>query len=281
MKTIGIICVLILAGSALIADAQLQVVQGHESQCFFGGGLREISMVWSNQSGDNLAVPIKMQLYQTSSETAAAWGEPQNWKRLQVLPHQVVLEKASVMIPAVKATSRFIIQWQGEANKVFGRTELTAYPTNLLDELKPLLVENDTALGVLDTANQIKPTLKNAGIRFTDLEEGWPGNFTGRLVLIGPNSDAEPERTDLGERIRKLSARGRGVVWIQALPEKKQKPWPSFFTVPHGGRAVVIAQPSVVENLAGNPQSQCNLVYFCKLALQAQPPVIPDLSSNP
>ena len=272
---------LVLTWSTAVADAQLQVLPKCESQCFFADGLRTISVVWSNHTDNAVTVPIKMRIYQASSEIAAAWGDPQDWKQLQVLPHQVILEKASVTVPPVKAVSRFIVQWLGETNKVFGTSELMIYPTNLLDELKPLLGEHGTALGVLDPANQIKPVLKNAGIGFADLDEGWLGNFSGRLVLIGPCTDIDQEWTGLAGRIRKLSARGNGVVWIQALPEKNHKLWPSFFAVPHGARAVVIAQPAVVENLAENPQSQLNLVYFCKLALQAQPLVIPDLSSNP
>jgi hypothetical protein len=41
--------------------------------------------------------------------------------------------------------------------------------------------------------------------------------------------------------------------------------------------AVVVVQPELVDDLAENPQSQLNLIYFCHLALNPQPPVLPGL----
>jgi hypothetical protein len=51
--------------------------------------------------------------------------------------------------------------------------------------------------------------------------------------------------------------------------------------VPTGTNAVVVAQAELVSRLPENPQTQLNLIYLCKLALQPQPPVLPDSNPQP
>jgi hypothetical protein len=51
--------------------------------------------------------------------------------------------------------------------------------------------------------------------------------------------------------------------------------------VPEKQIAIVVVQPELVADLANNPQSQLNLIYFCKLALHPQPPALPDFSPQP
>jgi hypothetical protein len=55
---------------------------------------------------------------------------------------------------------------------------------------------------------------------------------------------------------------------------------PSFYSVHKNQTAVIIAQPDLISDLSVNPQSQINLIYFCKLALHSQPLILPDLSSE-
>jgi len=56
---------------------------------------------------------------------------------------------------------------------------------------------------------------------------------------------------------------------------------PSFYLVLQSTNAVVIVQPELVADLPNNPQSQLNLIYFCKLALQPQPVALPNVSPQP
>jgi hypothetical protein len=71
------------------------------------------------------------------------------------------------------------------------------------------------------------------------------------------------------------------VVWIQLPPQRREKIRPSYYTVPQNTNAVVMVHPELVAGLPDNPQSQLNLIYFCKLALHPRPTALPDLSPNP
>jgi hypothetical protein len=114
-----------------------------------------------------------------------------------------------------------------------------------------------------------------------DLEETALDDFSGKLAIIGPCSPDDPEWNGLASRISKMAQRGTSVVWIQSLPRKQGGIWPSFYIVPKIQAVVVIVQPDLVADLPDDPQSQLNLIYFCKLALNPQMPVLPDLSPQP
>jgi hypothetical protein len=159
------------------------------------------------------------------------------------------------------------------------------YPTNLLAELKPLV--GDEPLGAFDPQNQLKPLLKNLKIDFVNLENSDLENFSGKLAIIGPFQSKARIREGLANQIQALANKGTAIVWIQPPPEPspirwdKEKLQPSFYSVPENTNAVVIVQPDLVSDLAGNPQSQLNLIYFSKLALHPQPTALPDLPPQP
>ncbi len=157
--------------------------------------------------------------------------------------------------------------------------EVWVYPTNLLAELKPLA--GDQALGVFDPQNQLKPLLKNLKLEFTDLENLDLENFSGRLAIIGPFQSQAQMRDGLAKQIQALAKKGAAIVWLQPPPEKRSRLQPSFYSVSMNTNAVVVVQPELVADLPDNPQSQLNLVYFCKLALHPQPPALPDLAAQP
>ena len=64
------------------------------------------------------------------------------------------------------------------------------------------------------------------------------------------------------------------------LPERRDQPKPSFYTVAVGKGAVVIVQAGLVADLAQHPQSQLNLIHFARLALHPQPACLPQLTSQ-
>ena len=194
-----------------------------------------------------------------------------------MLPRQTVLESARLNFPPVKAETKYLVQWLENSNNVIGKTEVLVYPTNLLAELKLLVDEGGKNLGVLDPQNQLKPALKSSAVRFVDLEETALDDFSGKLAMVGPCSPDDPEWNGLANRISKLARNGTPVVWIQSPPKKQDKLWPSFYIVPQSRAVVVVVQPELVADLSVNPQSQLNLIYFCKLALNPQPSALPGL----
>ena len=271
---------LLAAGSCwpLAAPAQLQLQPDLQPQRIFAGADRTIDVAWHNAGDTTVEAELRARMLQTSSATAVQLGE-QPWKKLPVLPGQTVIESAQFDFPTVKAETRFLIQWLENSNSVLGQTEVLVYPTNLLAELKSLAC--DQALGVFDPQNQLKPSLKNLQLEFTDLENLDLDNFSGRLAIIGPFQSQAQMPEGLTKQIQALAKKGAAIVWFQPPPEKRGKLQPSFYSVSMDTNAVVIVQPELIADLPGNPQSQLNLIYFCRLALHPQPPALPDLAAQP
>ena len=152
------------------------------------------------------------------------------------------------------------------------------YPTNLLRELKPLL--NGSALGVLDPEGELQPVLKGDGIEFINLENMALEDFHGRLAIIGPFDSPAQMQPGLAQRIQKIAAAGTAVVWLQP-PDPKAEITPSFYLAPGGKANIVVAKSDLVAHFSENPQSQLALVHFCKLALNPEPFLIPNLALQP
>ena len=256
------------------AKAQLQIAPDKDLQSVFVGDARKITVVWHN-AGDKIAeAEIRSRIIQTSSATAVQLGETP-WKKLQILPQQTVIESVLLNFPAVKAETKFLVQWLADTNQIIGVTEVLVYPTNLLSELQSLA--GDKAIGIFDPQNQLKPLLKNLQVDFVDFENSELTNFSGGLAVVGPFRSKSQMPDDMREQIEALAKKNVAIVWIQP-PEKRGKLKPSFYFVPEKQGSVVIVQSDLVSDLVENPQSQSNLIYFCKLALNPQPPVLPDLS---
>jgi hypothetical protein len=269
---------LCVGNSGSIARAQPKLISDAAPQCVFSGQSRNIAVVWRNPSDAIVGAEISARILQTSSATVVHVGEVPR-KKLQVLPQQTVLESAQLDFPAVKAETKFLIQWLENSNQVIGKTEVLVYPTNLLAELKPLA--GDEPLGVFDPQNQLKPLLRNLKLDFTDLENSDLENFSGSLAIIGPFQSKAQMREGLARQIKALAKKGTAIVWLQPPSKKRDKLLPSFYSVPENTNAVVVVQPELVSNLPDNPQSQLNLIYFSRLALHPQPPALPDFSPQP
>jgi hypothetical protein len=263
-----------------IANAQPKLIADATPQCVFSGPSRNIVVVWHNPSDAIIGVEIRARILQTSSATVVQLGKT-SWKKLQMLPQQTVLESARLDFPPVRAETTFLIQWVENSNNILGKTEVLVYPTNLLAELKLLVDGSENNLGVLDPNKQLKPALKSSAIKFVDLEESVLDDFSGKLAIVGPFNPDNPEWRDLANRIAKLARKGTPVIWIQSPPKKQDELQPSFYYVPENRAVVVVVQPELVANLPDHPQSQLSLIYFCKLALNPQPPALPDLPPQP
>jgi hypothetical protein len=255
------------------AFAQLQLLPNTELQRVFAGNGRRITLTWRNPSAETIAVVLRARLHQVSSATTIPLGEAP-WKKLDLLPGQTVLESAMLDFPAVRAETRFLIQWVENTNTVAGSTELLVYPTNLLQDLRPLA--GDEPIGVFDPQNQLKPLFKALSIECSDLEDNDLENFPGKLAIIGPFQSPAQMREGLAKQVKSLAAKGRGIVWLLPPAGRRENPKPSFYTVLAGKGTVVVVQPALVANLPESPLAQLNLIYFSRLALHPEPLVLPD-----
>lgn len=266
------------------AGAQLELVAGKQPQPVFGGSTRKIELLWRNSGETMLETDLQMRLTQLTSAMAVTVTEAP-WKKLQVLPGQTITETASLEFPAVRARTRFLVQWFGNTNQVIGSTEILAYPTNLLAELQPLVGHEDGALGVFDPLDGLKPLLKRVKVNFVDLGDVELEKFRGKLAIIGPFASKRSVDPALGTRIKAIAKKGVAIVWIQPphgdSSLRDEQPAPSFYSVTESQTAAVITQAHLVANLAENPRSQLNLIYFCKIALHPQPLTFPVPQTQP
>ena len=222
-----------------LARAQLEIVTNAGPQCVFFGEVRKISVTLHNPGGQDFEGDIRTRIFQANSATAVQLSEAP-WKKLQVLPGQTVLESARLDFPAVRAETRFLVQWLADGSGtgfqpvaaqkdgalssgaeqtgkmpvlLLGTTEVFVYPTNLLAELKPLA--GDEALGIFDPLNQLKPLLKNLKIDFVNLENADLENFSGKLAIIGPFQSKAQMRDGLASQIKALAKKGARVLLAQ------------------------------------------------------------------
>jgi hypothetical protein len=124
--------------------------------------------------------------------------------------------------------------------------------------------------------------LKNLHVSFVDLGNTVLENFRGKLAVIGPFGSNSVEPSISTPQIKRLSNNGVGVVWVQPMAQNlhsgEEMPRPSFYSVAANQVTTVVVQPQLIANLPGNPRAQLNLIYFCKIALRANPPALPEVS---
>jgi len=118
-------------------------------------------------------------------------------------------------------------------------------------------------------------------VEFVDLGRTTLEDFSGRLAILGPFHSNARMSDELTQQIKALAKRNVAVIWLVPPPARQDALLPSFYTVMEGTNAVVVAQADMISKLSENPQSQLNLVYFCKLALKPEPPGLPHLTIQP
>ncbi|HYT60149.1 MAG TPA: hypothetical protein VEL06_08250 [Haliangiales bacterium] len=257
-----------LAACPITFGAQLEWVPEEAPQVVFAGEARKIRVTFSNPTDKTIEVQIRTRLFQASSTTAMPLGQAQPWKKLQVLAGQTIVESASLSFPGVKVGTRFLVQWLDEQGKALGPTEVTVHPPDLLKELKALAGE--TALGVFDPRDQLKPLLKQWMVDFEDLEQtGWE-NFSGKLAIVGPLTPQEPASAGLARQIKSAAKAGRAVVWIQLPSRPPTNSEIQAYLIREGDGTVVFARSKTFSELAENPQGQLDLVHLASLVLKPE-----------
>jgi hypothetical protein len=240
------------------------VLPDGETQRVFSGQSHPVTVLVRNAGEQSVSALWRTRLLQAASATTMPLGESV-WKPLEVPAGQTILDSAVLNFPAVRAETRFLVQWLAGTNLIIGTTEVRAYPTTLLRELNALAGEGD--VGVFDPAGRLKPLLKLAGVGYADLADRDFQNFPGKLALVGPflSKDQMPE--NLAGRVRRLARKGAAIVWLLPPPEPRQPLKPSFYTLSEGRGTVLLAEAKLVANLADDPQAQLQLVQLCRLAV--------------
>jgi hypothetical protein len=261
----GLLVACILLPSALWGQLAIRSVDALQS---FFPGESMVRVFVSNRSGSPISKMSRVRVYQEASATAALFSE-MNWKKLDVLPGQTVLETAIVPLPAVTWETRFLLQWLDDSGSVLGSSVAIVYPTNLLKELA--ILAGHQALGVYDPADELKSLLTNQGVEVADLQSCGIAQFTGRLAVIGPFLSKEEIYPGLKRQIKRLAERGVAVLWIEPPPGPADELQPSFSIQLTGKGCLVIIQAELVTHLAASPEAQSHLVRLARLTAVACP----------
>jgi hypothetical protein len=275
--SLGLFFFALVGAAPIVAYGQLELITNREAQSVFAGDARNISGTFHNPGGQDFEGEIRTRIFQTSSSTAVGISETP-WKRIKLPADETVLAAAPLNFPAVKAETKFFVQWQASTN-VIGTTEVFVFPTNLLAELKPLL--DGETLGVLDPNDELKPLLRQNGVEYMDLGQRSLEDFSGRLMILGPFRSRAQMPEDAARRCKTVTKNGAAVLWLQPPAGQRDRWSPSYYTVASGTNAIVIVQSGVVAGLAENPQSQQRLVQLCRLALHPEPAALPEANNQP
>ncbi len=255
---------LLLAISLESADAApLTLVPRERPHAVFGGWERELEVIFRNSGAATVQANVRGRIYQASSATTAPVSEF-DWKSIQVLPGQTIIEAAALRFPVVQAETRFLVRWVDGKNGLIGVTDVRVYPTNMLAQLRSL--GDGLPVGVFDPSDQFKPLLRKVGVPYQDLLEDGTDQFEGKLAIFGPFPGAIRPRGSLGGDIRHLAKRGKAVVWL--LPSIEAGPLrPSFEAVRFGEGNVVVAQQDLMLNVAEDPEAQMKLLRLAEYAM--------------
>lgn len=259
------------------AFAQLQVLPDPEPQRLFGGSFGTFAIRLQNVGDLGTDAELSFQFMAIGAASAAP-QEPQPWRRIEVLPGQTVIEYATLDLPAVSAETRWLVTWLAGTNQPIGVTELLVYPTNVLAEIRSLA--DAKSLGVVDPGDHLKPWLRQAGVGFTELAAANLASFRGRLAILTSDAAGTNVAPDLGSRFEELARAGVASLWFQPPRPPQQALTPSFYPVPVGTNAVVLAHAEMVMNLANDPRAQMNLVGLCRFALRPEPFLLPYVRVN-
>lgn len=255
-----------------LTSAQLELIRNDQVQTVFGGRTEIVQLIWHNAGGLTENAQVSAKIVQASSATTVAVGETPGIV-VRVLPGQTVIETAAILFPPVRAETRFLIQWVEETNRVLGVSDILVYPTNLLQELKPL--SGNSEIGVFDPKNELKPLLQAESIDFIDLESTSLTEFQGKLAVLMLSVETQ-EKIWL-QQIKQVISKRVGVVYIEPSHQHGGPIRPTFYSVLGNQAALVIVQPQMLSGLSEDPQSQLNLIQFCRLARNPTLPALPEL----
>jgi len=254
--------IVLLCPAAVVAQLTVETEGGPEA-CF-GGRSNTVAVRFHNPGAATAETDVKIQLFQANSATRVALGERMNWKHLQVLPRQTVLELAEVGLPAVKAETPFLLTWLDDTGRKLGESNLAVYPTNLLDLLTNLA--GGKPIGVYDVSLQVQRAFQRSNVAFEDFQETGFAGFAGRLAVVAGAAD-DPE--NLPARVQTLASDGVAVVWIQAPLPRRPELEPALSSVPFGRGAIATMPSRTVAALGETPLAQINLLQAAKMSLSS------------
>ena len=267
----GVLAMWLWTAAAHMSAGPVSVLPEGHPWHVFGGGVREIVVRVQNSTNTPVSVEFGARLFQLTSATAAPVGTVPP-RRISLPVGQGGLERFRIEFPAVRAETRFRLQWSADGASA-GGTEVWVYPAQILAGIGTLT--QGKAIGVHDPDGRIRPALTEAGIVTIDLSGMDPADFEGTLAIYAPALTAAKVPPGRRAEVRALAERGVAVVWFQPPVEPRDEPSPRYRTVPVGPSAVVVADGEPVARLAEAPDAQRLFLHLVREALKPAPVELP------
>lgn len=261
---------LLLAGCPLLAFGQIEILAA-APQLVFAAPAGNLRIQFHNPTDRLAEAKLKTHLYQTSATTVMPVGEVQAWKSLSLLPKQTVLDFIKQDFPAVRAPTRFQLNWLDEKQTILGKTGVIVYPDDLLKKLS--LLAKEKPIGMLDPNKELTPVLARQKVEIKELANSAAvEECQEQLIIVGPfstTSQMRKEFPELNKRVTSKARAGTAIVWFQPSSDTLE-PVPPAYIVRVGLGAVLVAPSSTVADFAQSPASQLNLLRYAELALQPE-----------
>lgn len=265
MKVLWLLGLLAFAPEFLRASERYPEPPRH---AVFGGSASSLPVPLHTTLSPGPAPEVLVHRLQLATSTAAAL-ETLSLGPIPLPAGLLLLDSPPVPFPAVRAPTRFLVQWLTKDGQRLGSTEVEVYPTNLLAELAPLA--GGLPIGLLDPQHQLQPRLQALHIRCVDLTRSDLADFEGRLAIFGPFSHQHPAPPDLARDLHTRSKHPLAAVWLTP-PADTTSPGsplvPSFHVVQLGRATVVVAQGDLVRDLTLNPRAQQTLTLLARHAVR-------------
>lgn len=255
-------------GPLCVSAASISLVSSDAPQVVFSGESQSIQVCFWNSTVTNAELSLSFRVFQASAATSMPLGESQRWKSLPILAGQKIQEFCSITLPVVRTDTRFLVQWCDADDHALGTIEVLGVPKNLLLQLGNLAGEHPLAL--VDPQGLLRPSLKNAGVEYNDLDLDNLGSYRGRLALICLPNAGEDELPQLNRAVAKCRSAGVSILWFQHSVTSGTELATICHRCPGSGTHVVAGQQAITK-LAEDAAQQRTLVLLCKLALKPTP----------
>jgi hypothetical protein len=245
--------------------AQIEVSAPGEIQTVFSGNNRTLNVQLSNKSTHIAEDLFSTRLWQISSATRMPATDRIQWKKIQILAGQTILEKLDLNLPDVQNITLFDLAFFDTSTNELGHISIRVCPHNILAQISNQ--SNGKPPGILDPENAIKPALLQHSILFQDLDDNAGfDNFGGGLAIIGPTGQDKGSFQALSQRVNNaLSKKPMNLVWI--LPTTRREDiLPGMWMLRYQSQTVVLVQNSEIANLSTSPASQIHLIQAVSLA---------------
>lgn len=130
-------CIFIFLFSFSLKAGDFAISTEPKPPLIFAGENKTVRLYLKNSANAARKIKLETRTYQVTTTTAAPLGERKKWKEISLEAGQTSVEKFPLTLPAIRATTTFVLKFYEEGNVVeLGSVPLLVYPEDLLSKFK-------------------------------------------------------------------------------------------------------------------------------------------------